>query len=67
MSYETVGKLIDKWLNDPGFRSALRENPEAVIKKMKINLSEEEWVALKKMDWNMSDEALSQRVNKFFS
>ncbi len=64
MGYETVGKLIDKWINDPGFRFAFRKDPEAVIKKMKIQLSDDELATLKKVDWNCSDEDLKTRISK---
>jgi len=66
MGYETVGRLIDKWLNDPGFRQALRQDPEGTAKKMGMKFSDEEWAALRQVDWKLSDDELRSRVSKAF-
>ena len=41
MSYESVGKLVDKWVNDPAFRGELRKDPTAAVQKMGATLSPE--------------------------
>lgn len=64
MGYEQVGKLIDRWMNDPSFRKAVRDNPEAAVKGVGINLSQEERAALLRIDWNQSDEELKARISK---
>lgn len=64
MSKETIGKMIDLWMNDPGFRSALRQDPEKTTKKMGFQLDDEEWRALKNIDWSLKDEDLKTRVSK---
>lgn len=64
MSYEQVGKLIDRWLNDPGFRNELRKDPEGCIKRSGVGLSGEELAALKKVDWKASDEQLKSQISK---
>ncbi len=66
MSYESVGKLIDRWINDPQFRSEFRKDPDGTIKKAGVDLSKEERVALKKIDWKVSDEELRTRVSQAF-
>lgn len=66
MSYEQVGKLIDRWINDPNFRNELRRNAEEAVKKAGAKLSAEEFAALKKIDWNRSDEQLKSIASKAF-
>lgn len=63
MSRQEVGKLIDHWLTDEGFRKNLRNNPEESVKKLGVKLSKEEWNAFRKIDWMLSDEDLKARIN----
>lgn len=67
MGYEAIGGLIDKWLNDPGFREAFRQDPEGTVKKTGVRFSKEEWMALRQIDWTLSDEELRSRVSKAFA
>lgn len=64
MSREVVKKMIDLWMNDPGFRAALRENAENTVHKMGFQLDEEEWKVIKNIDWKLSDEDLKSRISK---
>lgn len=64
MSYEAVGKLVDLWMNDPGFRAQARKDPRAAARKAGIELNDEELSALNNIDWNMPDEQLQARVSK---
>lgn len=64
MSRESIGKLMDQWINDPSFREELRGNPEEAVRNSKMELNEEEWAALKSIDWSLSDEELKLRANK---
>ena len=64
MSRENIGKLMDRWINEPAFRDELRGNPEATVKKTGMELTGEEWAALKSIDWSLSDEELKLRANK---
>ncbi len=66
MSYEQVGKLIDRWVNDSNFRNELRNDPEAAVKKAGAQLSSEELAALKKINWSQSDEQLKSIASKLF-
>lgn len=63
MSQEAVGKLIDRWLNEPKFRDEIRNDPEGTVKKAGVELSPDEWKALRNVNWDMSDEELKSRVN----
>ena len=64
MSYEVVGKLMDKWVNDPNFRKELKKDPEGAARKTGAQLSKEEVEALRQVDCNCSDEELKTRFNK---
>ncbi|MBI2083205.1 MAG: hypothetical protein HYT76_06510 [Deltaproteobacteria bacterium] len=64
MSYESIGKLIDKWMNDQKFRADFRKDPEEAIRLTGIKLNSEELSALKKIDWKRSDEELKSQISK---
>lgn len=64
MSHEQVGRLVDKWMNDQEFRKQLKANPQEAIKKSGVSLAPEEWAALKKIDWNKSDQELQALISK---
>lgn len=66
MSYQAMGQLVDQWILNAEFRKNLRNDPEGTIKKSGVNLSADEWAAVKKIDWKQSDEELKSRVNKAF-
>lgn len=66
MKREEIGRLIDRWIGDADFRKELRTDPEGTIYKCGITLDEKDYSALNKIDWTMSDETLSQRINKLF-
>ncbi|HEY7037039.1 MAG TPA: Os1348 family NHLP clan protein [Thermomicrobiales bacterium] len=56
--------LLDRWLNDPAFRDGLGSDPESAIRASGIDLSAEEWDALRAAKYDLSDGALAERVNK---
>ena len=64
MSYESVGKLVDLWMGDAGFREQIKKDPQAAARKAGVQLSEEELTALRGVDWSLSDEQLQARVSK---
>lgn len=64
MSHETVGKLVDRWMNDAEFRRALRADPEGTVKRSGFELGADEWAALRAIDWGLSDEQLRARASK---
>ena len=63
MSREAVEQLIDKWMNEPTFRKELRQDPEGTVRKTGASLSQDEWSALRSVDWNQTDEQLQSRAN----
>lgn len=66
MDQEIKEALIERWLYDDGFRHMLRKDPEGWIERLGVSLSEEEKTALRKVDWSLSDEELSQKCSKTF-
>lgn len=64
MSREAVGKLVDRWMNEPSFREELRANSEEAVRRSGVELDAEEFAALRNMDWSLPDEALQSRISK---
>jgi hypothetical protein len=64
MSQLNIKILLDRWTNDPEFRKAMRQNAEVAIKKEKMDLTPQEWQALKRVDWTLSDDELNARISK---
>lgn len=64
MSQQAIEILFDRWMNDPTFRVAIRQDPEEAVRRTGVELTQEEWAALHAIDWSLSDEQLQARVNK---
>lgn len=64
MSAEAVAELVDRWTNEPAFRQQMRQDPEGTVHMSGLQLDQDEWKALKNVDWNLSDEDLEARVSK---
>jgi hypothetical protein len=64
MSREAIEELLDRWMDDPAFRMTVRQDPEAAIRASGLELEAEEWAAIRKIDWSLTDEELSSRANK---
>ena len=67
MSREAVNELFDRWMNDAGFRQEVRTDAEAAVHRAGAHLDEDEWAALRTVDWNQPDTELQARVSKFGS
>lgn len=63
MSRESIEALVERWMEDTSFRSALRKDPEGAIRASGMELSPDEWAAVRNFDWNASDEELNTRAN----
>jgi predicted ribosomally synthesized peptide with nif11-like leader len=63
MSRESIEALVERWMEDTSFRTAVRTDPEAAIKSTGLELSSDEWAAMRNFDWNVSDEELTTRAN----
>jgi predicted ribosomally synthesized peptide with nif11-like leader len=64
MSREAIEELIDRWMNDPAFRAAVREDPEGAVRDTGLELTADELAAVQGVDWSLSDEELSSRASK---
>jgi hypothetical protein len=64
MSREQVEQLIDHWMDDPAFRAAVRQDPEGAVRATGLELDEDEWAAIRGIDWSLTDEELSTRASK---
>ena len=61
---EGLEQLMDRWTSDAGLRTRLQSDPEAAIRETGIELDNEDWEALRSARFDLSDSALSERVNK---
>jgi hypothetical protein len=62
--YDNIEPLIDRWINDEGFRAALQRDPQAAVRDAGISLASDEQEALKAVDWSLSDDELTTRISK---
>lgn len=63
MSRQAVKQLIDRWINEPAFREELRADPEGTVRRSGLELVEDEWQALRQIDWPLPNEELQARAN----
>jgi hypothetical protein len=64
MASEAVDQLMDRWLNEPGFKDAMLADPSAALQGAGLDLSDEDWAAVRSVVSGLSDEALPDRVSK---
>ena len=64
MSREAVNELFDRWVNDAAFRQDVRTDAEGTVRRTGALLDEDEWAALRTVDWNQPDVELQARVSK---
>ena len=64
MSRDSVQTLMDRWINEPAFRTEMRKDPEAAVRTSGMELDEDEWAALRGMDWTLPDAELQARMSK---
>ena len=63
MSRDSIEALVERWMEDTSFRTAVRADPETAIKATGLELNSDEWAAIRNFDWNVSDEELTTRAN----
>jgi hypothetical protein len=59
-----VDGLVDRWLNETGFKERLLDDPDKTVSAAGIKLSPDEWASLRNTLVSMSDEELRPRVSK---
>jgi hypothetical protein len=65
MSHDAVADLVERYLNDPAFRSAFTQDPEAAVAAAGIQLDEDELAALHSTVSSHDDQPLKPRVSKY--
>jgi hypothetical protein len=58
---------MDRWAGDPGFREAMRSDPEGAVRDAGVELDESEWSALRDIDWALEDHELEARASRSYS
>jgi len=59
-------KLLDRWIEDESFRTALRSDPVVAVRGLGVEPTVEEREWLTSIDWTLSDEELEQLLEKAF-
>jgi hypothetical protein len=67
MHYQSLGKMIDRWIEDKEFRALMRKDPQAAAEQCGVTLTPDEIDSIRKIDWNLSDADLEKRVHKLFA
>ena len=56
--------VLDRWIEDESFRTALRSHPIEAIRGLGVEPTDEEQQWLASIDWTLSDEELEQLLEK---
>jgi hypothetical protein len=64
MQRNGVDQLVEKWLNEPGFKEKMKKDPEGTVKASGISLNAEEWATVRNVVMTTSDEQLKVRASK---
>ena len=57
--------LLDRWVEDEGFRTQMRSDPIGAAASTGIELSEKDTEFLRSVDWTLSDEELEALLEKY--
>jgi hypothetical protein len=58
--------LLDRWVEDEGFRTQMRSDSLTAARSLGVELSDEDIEFLGSVDWTLSDEELEQLLEKRF-
>ncbi len=50
MSREAIEELVQRWMDDPAFRAAVRQDPEGAVRDTGLELTADEWAAIRSVD-----------------
>ncbi len=64
MTQDAMKELLDRWTNDSDFREQYQADPEQAIRSAGLELTDEDWLAVRSADFELSDAALAERINK---
>ncbi|MCX6020243.1 MAG: Os1348 family NHLP clan protein [Chloroflexi bacterium] len=59
-----VEQLVDRWLNEPGFKDQLIADPEGTVLAAGLTLDADEWATLRNAVVSLSDGELQTRISK---
>ena len=57
--------LLDRWVEDEGFRAQMRSDPIGAAASTGVELSEKDTEFLRSVDWTLSDEELEALLEKY--
>ena len=64
MTHNGVDQLVQKYLNEPGFKAKMQQDPETAVRNAGISLNADEWATVRNIVLTTSDEALRARISK---
>jgi hypothetical protein len=64
MSGEAVAEIVDRWMNEPGFKEQLIEDTEGTLQRNGLVLTEDDRAALENITDGLGDEELESRLSK---
>ena len=64
MARTGVDQLVQKYLNEPGFKAKMQQDPEGAVRSAGISLNADEWATVRNIVLATSDEALRTRISK---
>ena len=64
MSQEALEEIMDRWMNDPSFRSEFSADPEGTAEQEGLSLTAEELESLKAMVGDAPGEELEPRISR---
>ena len=59
-----IDTLLDRWMNEPGFRTSLTTDPEATVAAAGLSLTDDEWATLKAAVAGLDGGDLGTRLSK---
>ncbi|MCX6020244.1 MAG: Os1348 family NHLP clan protein [Chloroflexi bacterium] len=59
-----VEQLVDRWLNEPGFKDQLIADPQGTVRAAGLSLDADEWATLRNTISSVSDAELQTRISK---
>ncbi len=64
MSEQAFQEIMDRWEQDPAFRTSLKQDPVGTVEAAGIEVDDDVRGFLQQIEPDMSDEELRQRVSK---
>ena len=65
MSHDAIAALVDRYLNDPDFRTEFARDPEGATRAAGFALDDDEIDALRAAVWTHGDEPRKTRVSRY--